>query len=156
MNNYYETLNQLLVKLFNNILQIEEHSLKNEQFPDLSITESHVLEAIGPQSARNMSSVARDLGITIGTLTIAINNLLRKGYVDRKRSENDRRKVFISLTEKGRNAFAHHAHFHDEMINSVTSRLTEQEIKVLVTALDSINNYFGDKYKLMKPAKDKG
>ncbi len=47
-----------------------------------------------------MSTIAGDLNITVGTLTTAINNLLKKGYVNRKRGEKDRRVVYISLSEK--------------------------------------------------------
>jgi len=148
MSNLYGTLNELLIKLFNDILHIEEQALKCDQFQNLSISEIHVLEAIGLEEARNMSSVARDLNITIGTLTIAINNLLRKGYVIRQRSEEDRRIVLISLTEKGKEAFRHHAEFHEEMINTTISKLSEEEKRVLVSALENISNYFKEKYNL--------
>jgi len=150
MNSLYGALNELLVKLFNDILQIEEQTLKGNEFGDLSITEIHVIEAIGFEHERNMSSIARDLDITIGTLTIAINNLLRKGYVNRIRSDEDRRIVLISLTEKGRNAFENHADFHDEMINTTISSLSEEEMKVLISALGNINAYFRDKYNIKK------
>jgi DNA-binding MarR family transcriptional regulator len=153
MNNLYGTLNELLVKLFNDILQIEEHALKCDQFQDLSITEIHVIETIGLDSVRNMSSAARDLDITIGTLTIAINNLSRKGYVNRERSEEDRRIVLISLTEKGKKAFQHHADFHNEMINNIIAKLSEEEMKVLISALGNINLYFKNKYNLKKKGK---
>jgi DNA-binding MarR family transcriptional regulator len=146
----YATLNELLVKLFNDILKIEEDSLRTGEFNDLSITEIHVIEAISIGQARNMSSVAWDLDITIGTLTIAINNLVRKGYVNRVRSEEDRRIVLISLTEKGEKAFRHHEEFHKEMINTTISRLSDEEMKVLISALGNINFYFKEKYNLKK------
>ena len=48
-----------------------------------------------------MSTVARELNVTVGTLTIAVNNLVKKGYIQRMRSQEDRRVVLISLTEQG-------------------------------------------------------
>lgn len=87
-------LNELLVQLFNDILQIEEKSLKNGPLSDLSVTELHTIEAIGMYKERTMTEVAQDLKITVGTLTTAINKLIKKGYVDRKRIEEDRR-VFL-------------------------------------------------------------
>lgn len=150
MNSLYGTLNELLVKLFNDILRIEEQSLKGDEFNDLSITEIHVIEAIGLAEERNMSAVARDLDITIGTLTIAINNLLRKGYVNRSRSDEDRRIVLISLTEKGQEAYWHHSQFHDEMIKTTISKLSDEEMKVLISALENINGYFKEKYNLKR------
>lgn len=150
MNNIYGTLNELLVNLFNDILQIEEDALKIDEFNNLSITEIHVLEAIGSDDSRNMSSVARDLDITIGTLTIAINNLVRKAYVDRVRCDKDRRIVLISLTDKGKEVYRHHEQFHEEMINTTISRLSDEEMKVLISALGNINSYFKEKYNLKR------
>lgn len=150
MGNLYGMLNELLVKLFNDILQIEEQSLKQDEFHDLSITEMHIMEAIGVDQKRNMSAVARDLDVTIGTLTTAINNLLRKGYVNRSRSDEDRRIVLISLTSKGENAHSHHLRFHDEMIEATISKLSEEEMRVLIEALGNINIYFKEKYKIKK------
>ena len=47
MNKSTITINELLVQLFNDILQIEEKSLKEGIISDLSITEIHTIEAIG-------------------------------------------------------------------------------------------------------------
>ena len=54
MRKIEDILNKLLVQLFNDILQIEEKSLKNTQFTDLSITEIHTIEAIGLDSSRSI------------------------------------------------------------------------------------------------------
>lgn len=152
-NNLYGTLNELLVKLFNDILYIEGQSLRSEEFNNLSITEIHIIETIGLNTKRNMSSVARDLDITIGTLTIAINNLVKKGYVERSRSEEDRRIVLISLTEMGEKAFIQHQVFHEEMIETTIAKLTDEEMKVLISALENINKYFKEKYNLKRKYK---
>jgi len=150
MNKLYGTLNELLVKLFNDILQIEEQCLKDDRFKDLSITEIHVIEAIGINGERNMSSVARDLDISIGSLIMSINNLVKMGYVKRERSEEYRRIVLISLTEKGKDVYISHAEFHKEMIETTIAKLTDQEKEVLVAALENINYYFKEKYNLKK------
>lgn len=47
-----------------------------------------------------MSSVAKDLSVTVGIVDDCDNNLVKKAYVKRVRSEKDRRVVLISLTEK--------------------------------------------------------
>ncbi|AIY80984.1 marR family protein [Clostridium botulinum 202F] len=93
-------VNEILVELFNDILQIEEQTIKEGVISDLSITEIHTIEAIGMYKKRTMSEVAQDLKITVGTLTTAINKLIKKGYVERSRIEEDRRVVLIALTKK--------------------------------------------------------
>ena len=120
-----DVLNMLLVKLFNDILKIEAASINQGEFVDLSVTENHILEAIGKNREMTMTEVANNLNITVGTLTTAINRLIKKEYVERRRIEEDRRVVLIKLTEKGEKAFDSHAQFHDEMIKSVN---TEKDI----------------------------
>ena len=126
-------LNELLVQLFNDILQIEEKSLKNGPLSDLSVTELHTIEAIGMYKERTMTEVAQDLKITVGTLTTAINKLIKKGYVDRKRIEEDRRVVLIHLTKKGKLAYRIHEKFHNDMINETISWLRDDEEEILIS-----------------------
>lgn len=143
-----KVLNEVLVELFNDILTIEQSAIKANKLRDLSITEVHTIEAIGMYEARTMSEVASDLGITVGTLTTAINNLVKKDYVERKRIEEDKRVVLIQLTKKGKLAYRIHEKFHMDMIENITSDLTEEETKVLTEALEKLNIFFKSKYKL--------
>ena len=98
----YETINDILVNLFNEILKLEEEAIITEEFKDITNNDMHIIEAIGLSGENTMSVVAKKLGITAGSLTTSINSLVNKKYVVRKRSETDRRVVFIGLTEKGK------------------------------------------------------
>jgi DNA-binding MarR family transcriptional regulator len=138
----YDTINEVLVKLFNDIMHIEEKAIITEDFKDISNNDMHIIEAIGIKEPKNMSSVAKALSVTVGTLTIAINNLVKKGYVNRVRSEKDRRVVYISLTEKGLKAYNQHAEFHRQMINATINGLTPDETDVLVRALSNLVDFF--------------
>lgn len=141
-------INELLVQLFNDVIQIEEQSLRNGVLSDLSMTEIHTIEAIGMYDERTMSEVAQTLKITVSTLTTAINKLIKKEYVERKRIEEDRRVVLIKLTKKGKLAFRLHERFHREMVNNAIKGLNLKEEEVLISALNKINNFFIEKYKL--------
>ena len=61
-------LNRLLVQLYGDILKIEEKSLQEGEFSDLSVTEIHIIEAIGINGSRTMSEIAHDLSITVERL----------------------------------------------------------------------------------------
>lgn len=138
----YNTINEVLVKLFNEIMDIEEKAIITEEFKDISNNDMHIIEAIGKEEPKNMSAIAKRLSVTVGTLTIAINNLVKKGYVNRVRSEEDRRVVLISLSEKGNKAFDHHKRFHEEMVEATLRDLDAEESKVLVRALQNLSNFF--------------
>ncbi|MGL5649395.1 MAG: MarR family winged helix-turn-helix transcriptional regulator [Clostridium sp.] len=143
-----KVLNELLVQIFNDILQIEEQALKQGVLNDLSVTEIHTLEAIGLYTERTMSEVAQDLKITVGTLTTAINKLIRKEYVERKRIEEDRRVVLIKLTKRGKLAYRLHEKFHNDMINATIKGLSEDEEDTLISSLERLNDFFKIEYNL--------
>ncbi len=136
------TLNEVLVKLFRDITTIEERAIKNGEYKELTVNDMHVIEAIDINEPKNMSTVARELSVTTGTLTISVNSLVKKGYVDRTRSEEDRRVVLVSLTEKGRKAHAQHKRFHDEMVQAIVDGLSSEEQRVLARALVNANHFF--------------
>lgn len=135
-------LNEVLVRLFRNINLIEERAICTGDYRDVTANDMHVIEAIDIDGAKNMTSVAKALGVTTGTLTIAVNSLVKKGYVDRVRSEADRRVVLISLSDKGKGAFLHHQQFHEQMINTIIEELSEEEQAVLEKALVKLNLFF--------------
>ncbi|MDF2950365.1 MAG: transcriptional regulator, MarR family [Sedimentibacter sp.] len=143
----HETVNEILVRLFANILDIEEKCLKIGEFSDLSITEMHVIDNIGINRERTMSDTAKDLRITSGTLTTAIDNLIKKGYVVRERSLEDRRVVKIKLSEKGVAAFCSHEDFHKDLVISALQQLNSNEEEVLIKVLSNIDVFFNNKYK---------
>lgn len=136
-----EIINDYLVNVFNDILTIEESELKKSTFNDLSITEMHTIEAVGMYKKKTSSEVARELSITMGTLTVAINNLVKKGYVERLRSEDDRRVVKLGLTKKGKLFFRMHQHFHRDMVKNVLIGMDEDEERVLLKALKNLHDF---------------
>ncbi|MBL4937674.1 MarR family transcriptional regulator [Clostridium sp. YIM B02515] len=148
MSKTINVVNELLVDIFNDILVIEQRALSEGEFKDLSITEMHTIDAIGMYEARSMSEVAYDLKITVGTLTTAINNLVKKGYVERKRIEEDRRVVLVQLTKRGKLAYRIHDKFHKDMVRATVEGLSEEQEQVLVGSLEKLNNFFKSKYNL--------
>ncbi len=140
--NHYETINDVLVRLFNEIMDIEEKALTSSEFKNISVNDMHILDAIGIREPRNMSAVARTLSVTVGTLTIAINNLVKKGYVERIRSQEDRRVVLLALSEKGIRAYKHHRAFHDKMVMAVLKDLSASETETLTKALINLQKFF--------------
>ena len=123
MSDVYATINYVLVILINDM---------------------HVIEAIGLGEGNNMSTIAKKLNITVGSLTTAVNSLVKKGYVDRFRSKEDRRVVYVRLLEKGENAYHHHEDYHKQMTQAIVDKLDESEIPVLLKTLDALTGFFTD------------
>lgn len=140
--NPHDTINDILVNLFNEILKLEEEAIITDEFKDITNNDMHIIEAIGLTGENTMSVVARKMGITAGSLTTAVNGLVNKKYVTRLRSEQDRRVVFLKLTEKGIRAYEHHREYHRQMTDAVISRLDDEEILVLLKTLNGLSEFF--------------
>ena len=137
----------LLSDTFNSILRIEERSLKNRLTEGLSIAELHTIVAVGLHEVNSMKVVASRLDVTMATLTAAMNKLERKGFVERSRSEIDRRQVLVQLTSKGRKAFRAQESFHKKMVDSALAALTQEEEELFVSALGKIKDFFDKESK---------
>ncbi|SCW43015.1 DNA-binding transcriptional regulator, MarR family [Ruminococcaceae bacterium YRB3002] len=139
MNSGVEEMSESLVRIFENVLLTEEKSLSRGYFSDLSLAEMHTLTAIGPYEAKTMSQTAQALGITTGTLTVSIDRLVKKGYVDRRRDDRDKRVVRISLTRTGKLACRMHSKFHRVLAKRILEPYGEEDqdrLLVLVKAID--------------------
>jgi DNA-binding MarR family transcriptional regulator len=146
VENVKETLNELLVDLFNHILVLEEKNLQDRGI-SLSMTEVHTLENIQKSKTKTMSDVARLQLITQGTLTVAVNRLQKKGYVSRLQDAQDKRIIRLSLTAKALDVLAIHDEFHEEMIDSFISDLKIDQDVALITSLRRIMEYFRQNYE---------
>ncbi|MFI3238574.1 MAG: MarR family transcriptional regulator [Lachnospiraceae bacterium] len=150
MSDINTVLNEILVRLFKNINAIEEGVIKQSHIDNMTTNDMHVIEAIGNIGSRNMTSVAKSLMVTTGTLTISVNSLVKKGYVVRERSEEDRRVVLVSLSEQGLRAFDKHKAFHDKMVQQAVALLSEEEKRILAITLGNLNTFFRKQQEELK------
>ncbi|MDG4521177.1 fatty acid biosynthesis transcriptional regulator FabT [Streptococcus suis] len=137
-------VNEYLTAIFNNVLVIEETSLRGSRFNDISIKEMHTIDVIGSIDGATPSDVARTLMVTLGTVTTSLNNLERKGYVERIRSTKDRRVVHLYLTKKGRLVYRLHQRFHNEMVKQITDGMDDAEYQVMKKGLMKLYHFLED------------
>lgn len=138
----YATVNEVLVNLFHQIWKIEETALITDEYSDVTVNDMHIIEAVGLGEGNNMSTIARKLNITVGSLTTSMNNLVLKGYAERERSEEDRRVVNIRLTRKGEQVYRHHEAFREQMVNAALQELSQEEIPALTRTLQNLLDFF--------------
>ena len=66
----YTKINKYLTHIFNNVLIIEEATLRTSRFSDVSIKEMHTIDSIGEAKMTTPSDIAKDLMLTVGTVTV--------------------------------------------------------------------------------------
>ena len=134
-----EQLNSFLVDMFGRINKIEERVMAEGTGSAVSITEIHIIEKNRALEPIRMSEVARSIGVTLATLTVACDKLEAKDLVRRSRDKSDRRVVNVTLTDKGRAAYEYHRAFHDRMIASVMDTLSPEQAAILAQSTEKLD-----------------
>lgn len=140
----YQLVNDYLTSIFNNVLVIEESSLRGSRFKDISIKEMHTIDVVGKNPNATPSSVAKELMVTLGTVTTSLNNLERKGYIERTRSEVDRRVVHLNLTKNGRLIYRLHRRFRKRMVERIIDGMDSNEMEVMGKGLTNLYHFLED------------
>ena len=144
MNDREQLMADSLVSIFEKVLVAEEKSVQKEYFSKLSLAELHTLDAIGPYESRTMTETAQILGITVGTLTVAVDRLVKKGFVERKRDAGDKRVVRISLTRDGKLAARMHGKFHKVLAKHILEPYDENEQDMLLGMVKEVDDYLSE------------
>lgn len=137
-------LNETLVTAYRSVLKIEDEFIKRAGTPNVSSSEMHLLETIGRTRGRGrtVKEIAAELRITQPSVTAAVNRLVEKGIVERRRSTEDGRVVYIHLTRLGHKTYAVFMRFHENMVRAVAKDLTDSEKAHLLKGMIRLNAFF--------------
>jgi len=146
MDSFDRELNQLLVLAYRKINKLEEGILHSMSGMDLSISEMHLLEAVGEKKAEGIPlyELAQRMELSPPTVTVAINKLVKKGFVMKSKSEKDKRSVIVELTRTGKKMNAAHRYFHEQMVRDINKLLTPDERDGLLRGMKQLNRFFQD------------
>ena len=139
-----DILNDYFLHSALHVLSMEEQCLRRACAKDLSIRELHVLEAVASlrcHGKNTMAEIARYLHLSPASLTTAVNVLVKKGYVSRSYSPNDRRVIFVDLTDAGEEANRKYLDFVREMILEVGRDLDEESADSMISSILNLSDY---------------
>ena len=98
-----------------------------------------VLEALLHKGALPVNEIGRKVLLTSGSITVAVDRLETRGFVERRAHETDRRARIVHLTKEGRKlitrVYAQHA---ADMERLASASLTREERKTLISLLKKI------------------
>ena len=136
-------INENLMRMAEDLSLIQRFTLSSGPLKDLTIKEMHTITLIGKLGLPNMSELASRGHVTLGTMTVMINKLVKKGFVKRIRDDDDRRVVRVGLTASGRKVDRAHAKLHDDVIGNILQVLTQTEQEQLAKLITKITSSFG-------------
>lgn len=133
-----QNLDHLFSIIFNKSEQFEEKAMINSEIRDLTIRQLHCLETIAILSNPTPSELAAKLLITKPSVTAIIDKLVEKDYVEKVKSDEDRRIAHIHLTKKGVKASEWHEEIHRDFASLLVRDLSGEELYQLERILNKV------------------
>ena len=97
-----EVLNDALVSLRRILRATDIHAKKLAKESGLTTSKLLVLQTIAEEGEVTIGGIASQVNLTQATITTIVDFLQKQGLVQRERATSDKRKVFVTLTDKGR------------------------------------------------------
>ncbi|MEZ4518848.1 MAG: MarR family winged helix-turn-helix transcriptional regulator [Chloroflexota bacterium] len=97
----------------------------------LTISQFGVLEALYHLGTLSVGQLGEKILKSSGNMTMVVDNLEKRGLVTRRRREDDRRCIEVSLTPKGHTLITNMLPQHVNGVVQTMSALTDEEMKQL-------------------------
>ena len=133
-----ELLKEFLLDFPSGLSKFEQTALETGLDIHISISEIHIINKIGPDGCQKMNSIAKKLGVTQATLTVACDKLETKDLIKRQRDPDDKRAVIVRLTPSGLVAYGFHQALMDNLAELCISGLTPAELDKLKLKINTI------------------
>jgi len=113
---------------------LQEHLLRSP----FSLTEVRVLYELAHREQATAGELCRDLGLDRGYLSRMLQSFEAKGWIATATCPEDRRRVFLSLTPKGRKVFTPLEHRSSSEVSSMLAKLSPTQQRKLLAAMTDI------------------
>ena len=104
----------------------------------INLTQFKVLYILDNDGPQKVSQLAHALSISSAAVTGITDQLLTEGYVTKERCEQDRRVVFITLTDKGRTTVKEINNFQEVSLLSYFEMLEDDDVHHLKRILGKL------------------
>jgi len=117
-----------------------EHDISKLDF-DINKTQINILMFISENNEKSMSEISLMTGLEKSSFTRSVDSLVENGFITKNLPENDRRKIMLSLTEKGIKTAKFIKNDFDVYLESLISDFTEQEKDDFFKSLTAVSKY---------------
>ena len=109
---------------------------------NLNMQELNVLNCIGDRENSIMSDIAKQVSLSLSSISVIVDKLVKLNLVNRIRSEEDRRIVYASLTPEGKKIYQIQIDHLNELLKYSLEQLAEEEQKKLIQIIQKLTGTF--------------
>ena len=116
-----------------------------------SLAEARVLYELAHREQPTATDIRKELGLDAGYMSRILRGFERRKLVTREQSKTDERQRFLSLTAKGRKAFAPLDERSNRDVAAMLEKLSPTERQQLLDAVQTVGRLLGDKAEPRTP-----
>ena len=131
--NFLEVYDKFKLKFYRGVFE-----LVRERDGSLSAMEAISLEVINMLSEPTVGQFADFLNISQSNATYKVNNLIKKGYLERQNSQTDRREYHLVLSEKYYNYESLMSSYEQKVVGRIRERFSPEELETFDRMLETI------------------
>lgn len=105
---------------------------------NIGISPVLVLAELKQKGPQKQTVLAKKLGYTPGAMTNIANRLIKLGLAERQYNENDRRNVFLSITDKGADVLKEAQQKGRELRAGLFKVLSEEEVQQFLSIYEKL------------------
>jgi MarR family 2-MHQ and catechol resistance regulon transcriptional repressor len=117
---------------------ISRYALADIEKAGLGDSDFRVLEVLLNKGPLPVNGIGPKVNLTPGSISVAVDRLLAKGFVSRTESSEDRRVRVVALTPRGKSVITPIFRAHVETMEKVFSGLSRDELRQLEQQLKRI------------------
>lgn len=126
-------------------VQRKAECLVKEQIgSDLTNDQHYTLRYISNVGSCTSSQLAEQFNVQKSAITAIITRLFEKGLIQRTRDENDRRVVYLTLTDKGNELFLQTEERIYKLVESFITQFEQEEITQFMKTYEKLNQILID------------
>lgn len=126
---------------------VNAHGDRDIRKHGLNRTEFGVLELLYHKGAQAIQQIGSKVLMSSGNITYVVDKLVKKEFVVRRTSTEDRRLIFAEITVKGKQFIEEVFPQHIEVIEHAVDGLTAEEKKVASLLLKKLGKFAQDGFK---------
>jgi DNA-binding MarR family transcriptional regulator len=141
---FKEGLEDEVIRLFYELHNLLEIILKYSTNKSLTLKESFVLESTSRLSLTQdnmVSTLAQLLQISRASVSIAVSNLDKKGFLKKVHSKDDRRIVYLVVTKKAELVLQKQKEFRERALNDIFGQLNMVEKASIASSLKKMRQF---------------
>lgn len=143
MNNL--TIKELIDRYVSLSFQVHkkgEALIKGQISEELTNDQHYILRYISQTKECTSSELADAFEVNKSAITAIINRMADRGLIERTRDQNDRRVVYLTLSEEGNTLYQSCQEKIEQLVRSIITQFDEAEISQFIHTYEKASAYF--------------